>query len=330
MKSKILLFTALLTHCLLLSFNQGRAQTNHTYDSLTSNAAELYKAKQYRASAEAYSEAFKSLGWKGTADDRYNAACSWALAGVPDSAFFQLERIISKMVYTDYDQITTDTDLNSLHSDSRWKPLIEILRINKEKTESGLNKPLAAKLDSIFKLDQEPRLRINETEEKFGRESKEMQALWQEIVYNDSITLIMVKEILDKHGWLGPDEVGEKGNSALFLVIQHANLETQEKYIPLLREAVKSGKARPSNLALMEDRMALRQGKLQIYGSQIGFDESNNESYVLPLQDPDNVDKRRSEVGLGPLSEYVSRWKIAWDIEAYKKKLPAYLEMQKK
>ncbi len=44
--------------------------------------------------------------------------------------------------------------------------------------------------------------------------------------------------------------------------------------------------------------------------------------YVQPLEDPDNVDKRRAQVGLQPLAEYVSQWQIKWDVEQYKKDLP--------
>jgi hypothetical protein len=44
--------------------------------------------------------------------------------------------------------------------------------------------------------------------------------------------------------------------------------------------------------------------------------------YVLPLEDPDNVDKRRAEVGLQPLAEYVAYWQIKWDVEQYKKDFP--------
>lgn len=44
--------------------------------------------------------------------------------------------------------------------------------------------------------------------------------------------------------------------------------------------------------------------------------------FVLPLEDPDNVDKRRAEVGLGPLADYVKQWNIVWDVEEYKKQLP--------
>lgn len=315
---------------LLIISLHGSAQTGEAYDSLTTKALELYEAKQYRASADAYSAAFKTLDWKGTAEDRYNAACSWALAGVPDSAFYQLERLVSKMNYRNYDHITSDTDLNNLHADQRWHVLIEQVKVNREKAEINLNKPLVHLLDSIYDKDQEPRHRIDKVREQFGNNSKEMTALWEEISFNDSMNLIIVSEILDKHGWLGPNVVGDKGNSVLFLVIQHSDLPVQEKYLPMMREAVKNGLAKPSSLALLEDRVALRQGRLQIYGSQISTDPNTGESYVQPLEDPDHVDERRASVGLGTLAAYVKHWKLEWDVEEYKKNLPRYLELQKK
>ncbi|MEJ7684935.1 MAG: hypothetical protein WKG06_45240 [Segetibacter sp.] len=60
------------------------------YSYFSKKADSLYKAKDYKNSALTYSEAIKSLGWIGTQKDRYNAACSWALAGVADSDFFNL------------------------------------------------------------------------------------------------------------------------------------------------------------------------------------------------------------------------------------------------
>ena len=143
-----------------------------------------------------------------------------------------------------------------------------------------------------------------------------------ELIYiKDSINVSKVSSILDKHGWLGEDVIGPQGNSTLFLVIQHANLATQEKYLPMMREAVKLRKAWSSNLALLEDRVALKRGNKQRYGSQIGQNPNTGSYYVLPLEDPENVDKRRAEVHLPPLREYVSRWGIIWSIERYREDL---------
>ena len=89
-----------------------------------------------------------------------------------------------------------------------------------------------------------------------------------------------------------------------------------------MREAVKNGKAKASALALLEDRVALQQGRMQNYGSQVLWSPTKNKYFILPLDDPDNVDKRRTAVGLQSLAEYVSAWNIRWDVEQYKKDLP--------
>ena len=180
---------------------------------------------------------------------------------------------------------------------------------------------LADQLDSIYTEDQKYRRQMDEIVKVFGWESKEMKAHWKVIKEIDSLNLIKVKSILDKHGWLGADVVGDFGNSTLFLVIQHSDQTTQEKYLPMMREAVKVGNAQRSALALLEDRVALGQGRKQIYGSQIGRNLETKEYYVRPLEDPDTVDQRRSEVGLDTMSEYLNHWQLKWNAEQYKKDL---------
>lgn len=301
------------------------AQDVARYNALVKEAYTHYEQKHYRASAERYSAAFASFGWKGYANDRYNAACSWALAGVPDSAFFQFLRLAEKMNYTNLAHITTDTDLDGLHADARWEPLIALVRANKEKADANLDRPLAALLDSIMTEDQQYRQRIDNVERQHGRDSQEMKALWRTINEKDSSNVIAVTKVLDERGWLGADIVGQNGNEALFLVIQHADIAVQEKYLPMMRDAVAKGNARGSSLALLEDRVALRQGHRQIYGSQVGRDNLG-EFYLSPLEDPDHVDERRAAVGLGPLAEYLMNWNMTWDVEAYKQQLPALEE----
>jgi hypothetical protein len=317
MKIKFLLSALIfITH---FSFSQDVPQK---YFGLVKKADSLYKEKEYKTSAFTYAKAFEANGWKGFSHDRYNAARSWALANYPDSSFFHLNRLAAIANYTNYNHISTDEDLKSLHQDKRWNPLLNIIKQNKEKVEANYNKPLVKQLDSIYVEDQKYRLQVDELVKKYGWDSKEMQALEKVISRKDSSNLIVVKNILDRYGWLGADVVGQQGNATLFLVIQHSNQRTQEKYLPMMREAVTKGKASGSSLALLEDRVALGQGKRQVYGSQIGSDLNTNLYYVAPLEDPDNVDKRRAQVGLPPLAEYVKRWDIKWDVEQYKKDLP--------
>ena len=94
-------------------------------------ADSLYKVKDYNNSGLAYSEAFKSNGFKGLLNDRYNAARSWSLANKADSAFFQLFRITEKAHFKDYDRVVKEEDFKSLHADNRWSKLLELLKQNK-------------------------------------------------------------------------------------------------------------------------------------------------------------------------------------------------------
>jgi hypothetical protein len=197
------------------------------------------------------------------------------------------------------------------------------------KAKAQLNVALISQLDSIYHHDQDLRPQFDKAVKKYGWPSKEALDIWQMIGLKDSIDQIKVCAIIDKYGWLGADIVGARGNMTLFLVIQHANSAIQEKYLPLLREAVKKGSARGADLALLEDRVALGNGKKQVYGSQITSYEGSNKTYVSPLEDPDNVDKRRAEVGLPPMKVYLRDFHMRWALEQYKKDLPTIEAMEK-
>jgi len=108
----------------LLSSLGAYAQDQKAYDDWIQKANTYYDAKEYRKSGEAFSKAFEALDWKGRPDDKYNAACSWAMAGVPDSAFFMLTRIATKSNYTNLNHLLADTDLEGLHKDKRWDEVI--------------------------------------------------------------------------------------------------------------------------------------------------------------------------------------------------------------
>ncbi len=95
-----------------------------------------------------------------------------------------------------------------------------------------------------------------------------------------------------------------------------------------MRQAVKAKNAEPSALALLEDRVALGEGKKQIYGSQLTGNQSGMS--LRPMIDPDNVDKRRADVGLEPLADYLARFNVQWDLAAYKKELTEIEAKEKK
>lgn len=307
---------ATLTTILLFLFTLCFSQN---YKTLVSEADAFYKNKEYKKSVEKYTAAF--FVEQKSPEDLYNAACSAALLGNNKVAFQWLQLALNKG-WSNVNHLTTDSDLKSLHNDKKWPQLVSDMQKVVDAREAKYDKPLQAKLLALFEEDQTIRRDYIKAQKDYGNQSKIVDSLGKVMMHKDSINLGKVTEILDKYGWVGVDKVGGQANQTLFLVIQHSDLKTQQKYLPMMREAVKNNNASSSALALLEDRVALGEGKKQIYGSQIGYDNNTNTEYVLPLEDPDNVDKRRATVGLGPLADYVKRWNIIWNVEEYKKQLP--------
>lgn len=140
-------------------------------------------------------------------------------------------------------------------------------------------------------------------ETTFGKNSKEMIYFWILMEQEDKKLSNQVVKIIEEHGWLGISEVGDTANNAIFLVIQHADTDIQEKYFPLLKTSAEKGESKLSSMALMDDRIRIRRGKKQLYGSQTL--SINGKVYVYPIEDPEHVDERRANVNLQPLEDYL-------------------------
>lgn len=301
----VALFLVALTAPLLL------AAQPEPYKLHIATATALYAKGDYKAAATEYSAAFETMGWKGYGPDRYNAARAWSLAGNPDSAFFNLNKLVNKLGYDNLDELNAEPAFNSLHPLPEWQNLCARVKANQPSMPA-----LAKELETIGELDQKYRQMLDSVQGNFGWNSKEMDQLRNIMIRTDSANTARVCEILDAKGWLGSKEVGANGNSALFLVIQHADMNIQEKYLPMMREAVKNGMARGADLALLEDRVLMRNGKKQIYGSQLRTDPETGVTYFFPIEDVDHVNERRAAVGLEPLEDYARRFGIVWDAAA--------------
>jgi len=113
-----------------------------------------------------------------------------------------------------------------------------------------------------------------------------------------------IEQIIAEYGWPGITLVGEEGANAAWFLVQHAVLEPefQERCVGLLSAAVAAGEAKGFHLAMLHDRVLIRKGQPQVYGSQHEIDH-NGKMYPLPITDPERVDERRKAVGLEPLAE---------------------------
>jgi hypothetical protein len=181
-----------------------------------------------------------------------------------------------------------------LHAVQGWESIISKVQNNLNEYEKDFDKPLQNQLEQIYVKDQTLRQLYGEAEKKFGRTSEEMKYFWQVVSEQDSLNELEVIKIIEERGWVGTNVVGVKANMTLWLVIQHAPIETQEKYLPLLQ---------------------MRNGKPQTYGSQITRDQESGKQIVYEIIDPEYVNQRRKSVGLGSIEDYVQRWDIDWTVE---------------
>jgi hypothetical protein len=187
---------------------------------------------------------------------------------------------------------------------------------NKTQASIQNTEDLIAVLDTIWRTEQEPITLRDSLIEKYGVESKEVQGQQEIYEKNHAINERKVKVILDKYGWPGKDIIGEQGNWTICNVIQHSDNEIRIKYLPMMRQAVKEKKLHPRFLVRSEDRIATERGDLQIYGGQMKYYPETKSFNVWPVYDPVNIDKRRAEIGLEPISEFLKRrFNFEWNLE---------------
>jgi len=130
---------------------------------------------------------------------------------------------------------------------------------------------------------------------------------WKQQTAIDLANMKRLAEIIDVYGWPGLRFAGAASQTA-FLVLQHADHASQRKYLPQLHDAVQRHDALGGNLALLEDRVLVADGKAQRYGSQL----SGNPLRFAPIEDEAHVDQRRRSVGLEPLADYAKRFGLSY------------------
>ncbi len=275
-------------------------QTEEDYNAFIRQADSLYMAGNYAEANLAFDNAFQGKNF--IKDSHlYNGACVASLAGEKDKAFARLGMRMKRDKDWYVDDPLRDNDLQPLHSDKRWEKYVAEMSERKERIESNYDKPLRAKLKEIGRADQEVRYAyINALG---SGDAAAADSLLRRMQYVDSLNHIEICSILDSRGWVGKDIVGD-ACQVFWLVIQHTSMESQRKYLPLFREAVVRGEMRASAVAMMEDRVAVFEGKPQKYGSQLQLGEDGKYT-PFELLDAARVDEWRAEVGLAPLSEYL-------------------------
>jgi hypothetical protein len=297
---KPLLSTLLLFFALTKGFTQD-------YATLAKQGYKVYEDKDYAKSVEIFEQAFKLE--KPKPSDLYNAACAASLAKQTDKAFDFLSKAIDAG-FNNFGHIKSDADLSSLYKDNRWKEII-IAKIEKRQADelAKLKYPKIAKLlDSMEVSDQKFRNKSTELMNNgFKRDSPEMQQNFKNGVEADSLNMIILKKLFLQYGFLGIEEVGKQGSGNFWLMMQHCDRDPkfQEEVLSEMKKHIERKNANPSNYAYLIDRVNVNTNKIQVYGTQMTLNKDKTSYEPKPVIDPENLNKRRAEVGLGTIEEYI-------------------------
>ncbi len=297
---------------LILALLMVPAVSRAQYDTYIWKADSLYMFGEFAQSSAMFDKAFQT-GQPVEGRHLYNAACVAALAGDKDVAFKRLFARMKKAPNWYADGISDDKDLFSLHDDARWKTFLDSLSARQERVERHYDKPLRKRLQEIGKADQDIRQEYIKARSAFNNQTK-TDSLLREMQRIDSLTQAEICDILDKRGFVGREKVGD-ACAVFWLVIQHAPVELERKYLPEFQKAAARGDVAPSQVAMMEDRINMFEGKPQKYGSQIE-EGAYGARVVYTLLNPEKVDVWRKEVGLEPLADYLRNMGASMPVSA--------------
>lgn len=259
--------------------------------------------------------------------DMFNLACTYSLAKQYKNCMKQLNMINKNKTNPEggyypnqwspnnyYNYIDADFYRVSVALPQEWK----IFLINHKKTCSitdtvfkkmNMHDSTFIQLMQISINDQAHYREINFYEDKYGAQSSVVVKLWKNKDSLDKANLKLVLYYLDNGYNVLSDSVVGKFAKKCFLVIQHADLKTQKKYLPIIKKLYDRKQISGESYALLYDRISVdeTQGK-QYYGTQINS-KTNLPFFII---DENNLENRREQLGMESMVDYCKRFGIIY------------------
>lgn len=158
-----------------------------------------------------------------------------------------------------------------------------------EQTPSSEQSSHGKTLIELAKRDQEARLTHSEKIKDIDLENQKELA-----------------RIVQERGWPTRSRDGSDVADAAWLIVQHADNDPgfQQQCFELMKDLPES-EVSQEQMAYLIDRIRVNAGEPQLFGTQFNPTETTTEPY--PIEDPENLDERRKQVGLPPFEEYAQQ-----------------------
>lgn len=233
----------------------------------------------------------------------YSQASSFVKKNMPDSAFYCLYQWLK--MEPDAMLLIHDPDLSPLHQLDDWRRIEAKVRLKYNRFKSP---ETAYKLDNLYFRDQRYRTLSAMYAATKGYVPKGIDTLDIKSpmrITLDSLDYLETIKYIKSANWPDASVVGARQANAIFYIIIHiSDVRKQKEALPYLEAACKKGTVTWDKYAWLFDVIRIKESGLQYYGTQYKADEADPSTYrIAPIENPEEVDKRRAEIGMPPLDK---------------------------
>ncbi|WP_342984816.1 DUF6624 domain-containing protein [Bacteroides uniformis] len=131
-----------------------------------------------------------------------------------------------------------------------------------------------------------------------------LMLLQEQILAIDKENQILVASILKKGL---PEGLSSQSYKTIWLIVDHAGLKFQKKHLPIMEEAAQKELVSVGDFAVLKDRIRMREGKPQRYGTQSYTVTVDGQQviYIWPVEDARMLNELRNEIGAGDIETYI-------------------------
>lgn len=181
-------------------------------------------------------------------------------------------------------------------SSERDKEILKVMIPKCDSVWNTLDSNLMITLRTILDDDQKYRRHLVgskwiSTNKKIPKEQEEL----------DKKNTDFIIKVIDSLGYPGRNMVGLEMEDVAFLVIQHSDLKTQQKYLNLIKEACENYQLFLYAYPMLYDRICMKKNLPQLYGTQSVYDHKTEKKSLYKIDNINLVNKRRKQYGLSSI-----------------------------
>jgi hypothetical protein len=161
----------------------------------------------------------------------------------------------------------------------------------------GRKKPGASQREAML-AELRRRVELDQAVRKDRRRMAEMGKV-------DRDNTAWLRKQVTAFGWIDARRFGRRAAGDAFLIVQHSgDLPLMLAAMPAIKKDFANGHVDAQSYCLLYDRLQMRLGHKQRYGSQLETDR-RGEMVIYPLENPRKVEALRKKAGLMPLERYL-------------------------